>query len=156
MPCLKTWTMVPSRYTRQGQSLTDKSSGATQGNQQDALIATVIVGLCNHFSTYISFWLADQFGRRFLFIECATACALKQCSRLDVSHNLHLQLLAASLRILAIRRCMARGRLLPGCKAVAVCIPHAWVFDSPVMSTAGAGSHFCGCDYAAARLGMPM
>ena len=40
-----------------------------QGNQQDALIATVIVGLCNHFSTYISFWLADKYGRRFLFIE---------------------------------------------------------------------------------------
>ena len=56
----------------QGHSLTFPF-GATQGNQQDALIATVIVGLCNHFSTYISFWLADHFGRRFLFIECATS-----------------------------------------------------------------------------------
>lgn len=40
-----------------------------QGSQQNALIATVIVGLCNHFSTYISFWLADHYGRRFLLIE---------------------------------------------------------------------------------------
>ncbi|CAL5221511.1 g3716 [Coccomyxa viridis] len=39
------------------------------GSQQNALIATVIVGLCNHFSTYISFWLADHYGRRFLLIE---------------------------------------------------------------------------------------
>ena len=45
------------------------SCGGLQGSQQNALIATVIVGLCNHFSTYISFWLADHFGRRFLFLE---------------------------------------------------------------------------------------
>ena len=51
-------------------SLTDNlCSDGFQGSQQNALIATVIVGLCNHFSTYISFWLADHYGRRFLLIE---------------------------------------------------------------------------------------
>lgn len=40
-----------------------------QGSRTDALIATVVVGLCNHFSTYVSFWSADKFGRRFLFLQ---------------------------------------------------------------------------------------
>lgn len=44
-----------------------------QGSSTDSLIATVVVGLCNHFSTYVSFWSADHFGRRFLLIE---ACSL--------------------------------------------------------------------------------
>ncbi|KAK9914909.1 hypothetical protein WJX75_002176 [Coccomyxa subellipsoidea] len=39
------------------------------GSRTDSLIATVVVGLCNHFSTYVSFWSADKFGRRFLFLQ---------------------------------------------------------------------------------------
>ena len=35
---------------------------SSQGSRQDALIATVVVGLCNHFSTYASFWLVRALG----------------------------------------------------------------------------------------------
>lgn len=59
------WSSAMLRFT----SCDALSCGGLQGSQQNALIATVIVGLCNHFSTYISFWLADHYGRRFLFIE---------------------------------------------------------------------------------------
>ncbi len=38
-------------------------------SQQAALAATIVTGLVNHFSTYVSLWAADVFGRRILFIE---------------------------------------------------------------------------------------
>lgn len=37
--------------------------------QHTALIATTISGFANHLAVYVSIWAADEFGRRFLFLE---------------------------------------------------------------------------------------
>ncbi|KAK9793222.1 hypothetical protein WJX73_005399 [Symbiochloris irregularis] len=34
-----------------------------------SLVCGLIIGACNHLSTYVSFWVADYFGRRFLFLQ---------------------------------------------------------------------------------------
>ena len=57
-------------------------------------------------------------------------------------HKLRAAALKSRMHILAIKTCMARGRLLPGCKAAPVCIPYAWVTDPPTLSTAGP-AHIC-------------
>ena len=33
-----------------------------------SLVSAIILGACNHLSTYISFWTCDKFGRRNLFL----------------------------------------------------------------------------------------
>ena len=38
-------------------------------SQRASLAATIVTGIVNHFSTYVSLWAADEFGRRVLFIE---------------------------------------------------------------------------------------
>ena len=38
-------------------------------SQRASLAATIVTGIVNHFSTYVSLWAADEFGRRILFIE---------------------------------------------------------------------------------------
>ncbi len=72
--------VVPVYFAEGCVSLTARVS-RTQGSRTDSLIATVVVGLCNHFSTYASFWLADHFGRRFLFIEVSPIfpCSFSTC-----------------------------------------------------------------------------
>ena len=37
--------------------------------QSAALAATIVTGVVNHLATYVSLWAADEFGRRFLFLE---------------------------------------------------------------------------------------
>ena len=42
-----------------------------------ALGATIVTGIVNHLATYVSFHVADKYGRRILFIEgekCVCAC----------------------------------------------------------------------------------
>ena len=41
-----------------------------------ALGATIVTGIVNHLATYVSFHVADKYGRRILFIE-GKACAVR-------------------------------------------------------------------------------
>lgn len=52
MLCTQIWHVLVFRLSM--------CSSCPQGSRQDALIATVVVGLCNHFSTYASFWLVRE------------------------------------------------------------------------------------------------
>ena len=42
------------------------SLGVGQGA---ALAATIVTGIVNHCATYVSFYVADKYGRRVLFIQ---------------------------------------------------------------------------------------
>ncbi|KAK9802742.1 hypothetical protein WJX73_006127 [Symbiochloris irregularis] len=41
-----------------------------------SLVAALILGSCNHLSTYVSFWTADKFGRRALFLQAGVQMAI--------------------------------------------------------------------------------
>ncbi len=51
-----------------------------------ALGATIVTGIVNHLATYVSFHVADKYGRRILFIEgekcvCASTCSKYAAAR---------------------------------------------------------------------------
>ena len=43
-----------------------------------ALGATIVTGIVNHLATYVSFHVADKYGRRILFIE-GMGCQAREC-----------------------------------------------------------------------------
>ncbi len=75
-----------------------------------ALGATIVTGIVNHLATYVSFHVADKYGRRILFIEgekCVCAAARSQGTskyhdRQQVSFTLHSQCGSACCNCVAI------------------------------------------------------
>ena len=55
-------------------------------SQRASLAATIVTGIVNHFSTYVSLWAADVFGRRVLFIEGGIQMAIALVRQ--YAHNL--------------------------------------------------------------------
>ncbi|DBA80098.1 hypothetical protein WJX79_008133 [Trebouxia sp. C0005] len=41
-----------------------------------SLVSAIILGACNHLSTYVSFWTADKFGRRALFLQAGVQMSI--------------------------------------------------------------------------------
>lgn len=57
------------------------SLGVGQGA---ALGATIVTGIVNHIATYVSFHVADKYGRRILFIEGKCFCIMLPTCVLEV------------------------------------------------------------------------
>ena len=55
-----------------------------------ALGATIVTGIVNHLATYVSFHVADKYGRRILFIEGEglSGCSFVSTSRILCSCNM--------------------------------------------------------------------
>ena len=57
-----------------------------------SLVSGLVLGACNHLSTYISFWTCDKFGRRNLFLAVCTPHTgplMLQCIHQRLHHSLH-------------------------------------------------------------------
>ena len=60
-------------------------------SQRASLAATIVTGIVNHFSTYVSLWAADEFGRRVLFIEGGIQMAIALVGHHSECHSFRTQ-----------------------------------------------------------------
>ena len=60
-------------------------------SQRASLAATIVTGIVNHFSTYVSLWAADEFGRRVLFIEGGIQMTIALVGTCLSAHSQHLR-----------------------------------------------------------------